>query len=163
MVVSFVIPFIVMVFASISIDKVWGLYNMLQVVSLCFTFKLALIPSNAMFVLQLFYSIANFSLGSNQIVRNLLSQHFAPVLSVITDLGEATLVIIILCSIVLIVSVLPFIFRFKKTCLIKLRERIYKKLVFNSFLRSAIQSYIKVCMLQFGSIVNLMSSGSISF
>ena len=61
MIFTLVIPFLFMIFMSVSMDRVWSLYLMLQIVSNLLNLKIQR-PGNAEYILFLIEKIATFKL-----------------------------------------------------------------------------------------------------
>ena len=73
--VSFLIPFIFMLFARVSMHRVWSLYYMLQIMSNLANYLTLLIPSNAMTVVEIIKNVACFRLFKNPTVQRYVQQY----------------------------------------------------------------------------------------
>jgi len=62
MLFTLIVPFCFMVFMSMSMDRVWGLYNMLQVQSNLSNFERVLLPANAEYILFITKNVSFFNL-----------------------------------------------------------------------------------------------------
>jgi len=62
MIFTLVVPFCFMLFMSCSMDRVWGLYNMLQVQSNIPNFRMIALPANAEYILMITKNVSFFNL-----------------------------------------------------------------------------------------------------
>lgn len=67
--VSFLIPFLFMIFARFSMNRVWALYYMLQMMSNLVNFLVLLIPANSLMVLDTIKNVTNFRLFKDPTVQ----------------------------------------------------------------------------------------------
>ena len=59
---SLIIPFLFMVFMSASMNRVWALYNLLQLISNLKNYLTLSIPGNAFFIIVIVSNISQFSI-----------------------------------------------------------------------------------------------------
>ena len=62
MLFTFVVPFVFMVFMSMSMNRVWAFYNMMQLLVNLLEYSRVTLPANLEFVLEILYGMANFSI-----------------------------------------------------------------------------------------------------
>jgi hypothetical protein len=72
MLVTLIIPFCFMVFMSASMNRVWAMYNMMQILSNFLNYLTLSIPANADFILNVVKNISFFSMLSEENVQNFL-------------------------------------------------------------------------------------------
>jgi hypothetical protein len=73
--VSFVIPFLFMLFARVSMDRVWALYYMLQMMTNLSNFIILLTPSNSLYILIVIKNVVCFRLMKNESVQRLAKKY----------------------------------------------------------------------------------------
>ena len=62
MIFTLVVPFCFMVFMSVSMNRVWSLYLMLQITSNLRNYETLIIPANVDYVVYIMSNIANFKI-----------------------------------------------------------------------------------------------------
>ena len=67
--VSFIIPFLFMLFARVSMDRVWALYYMLQMMTNMSNYFSLLTPSNGYYILNIIKNVVCFRLMKNEHVQ----------------------------------------------------------------------------------------------
>ena len=72
MLFTLIVPFCFMVFMSVSMNRVWALYNMLQIMSNLKNYMMLIIPANAFFVIKVIMNVAFFSVLQEDNVQNFL-------------------------------------------------------------------------------------------
>ena len=75
MIFTLVIPFCFMIFMSISIERVWSLYNTLQLMAIISKNPELKIPANAQFFIEVVEEISNFKIGENKNVQKWLHKY----------------------------------------------------------------------------------------
>lgn len=75
MLFSLIIPFGFMLFMSFSIEKVWGMYNMLQMLSNYINLDSVLLPPTSSTFLQVLHNVSNFNLMKNPFVQYWLATY----------------------------------------------------------------------------------------
>ena len=108
MLFSLLVPFGFMIFLSFKMNKVWGLYNMMQLVSFQLKIKNLNRPTNSEILLKIVDGISNFSIGSNEFVVGLIKNVQSDVLDFVLGLGEQLLMVIALSLLLLGLTVLRF-------------------------------------------------------
>lgn len=73
--VSFVIPFLFMLFARVSMDRVWALYYMLQMMTNLSNYIVLLTPSNSLYILIVIKNVVCFRLMRNESVQRLAKKY----------------------------------------------------------------------------------------
>ena len=68
MIITLVIPFGFMIFMSVSMNRVWALYNMLQLLNNLEEYRLLAIPPNLGMILDAIGGMVNFSILDSEIV-----------------------------------------------------------------------------------------------
>ena len=68
MLLTLIIPLCFMLFVSVSMDRVWGLYNMLQIECNLLNFQFLKIPANAGYLLTVLKGISEFKLMSEPMI-----------------------------------------------------------------------------------------------
>ena len=66
MITTLVIPFAFMVLMSVSMNRVWALYNMLQLLINLSNYEMVYVPVNMEFLLRTISNIVNFSILEQQ-------------------------------------------------------------------------------------------------
>ena len=66
--ITFIIPFIFMLFAKVSLDRVWAMYYTLQLMTNMLNFVKLLLPANAVTVLVIIDNVVSFRLFTNKSV-----------------------------------------------------------------------------------------------
>ena len=61
MLLTLIVPILFTMFMSLSMDRVWGLYNMLQVQSNNINFKNLLLTANTQYILFIFKNVSFFN------------------------------------------------------------------------------------------------------
>ena len=72
---TFLIPFLFMLFARVSMHRVWSLYYMLQVMSNLINYLPLLIPANALTVVQTIKNVTCFMFFRNPDVQRFVKQY----------------------------------------------------------------------------------------
>ena len=62
MIFTLIVPFCFMVFMSVSMNRVWALYNLLQLISNLNNYMILSIPGNAFFIIVIVSNISQFSI-----------------------------------------------------------------------------------------------------
>ena len=62
MIFTLVIPFAFMIFMSVSMDRVWSLYNTMQLMSNITEYQMLKIPANSLFFINIIKVTSNFDL-----------------------------------------------------------------------------------------------------
>lgn len=75
MIFSLVVPLLFMVFMSVSINRVWGMYNSLQLLSNFSSYDSLLIPPASFELLQVLKNVSYFNLLQNEQVQLFLRAH----------------------------------------------------------------------------------------
>lgn len=75
MMFTLIVPFCFMVFMSVSMDRVWSLYLMLQVMSNINNFERMMIPASAQYVVFIFQKISNFKIMQEKVVQIWMREH----------------------------------------------------------------------------------------
>jgi hypothetical protein len=75
MIFTLVVPLAFMMFMSISIKRVWALYNMLQLLINLDKYVMVSVPSNMQLILEIITNIVNFSLLEQEDVKKGLEKH----------------------------------------------------------------------------------------
>jgi hypothetical protein len=65
---TLIVPFCFMIFMSFSMNKVWVLYNMMQLIINIKNYKALMIPANLMLMLEIVTNIVTFSIFENRFV-----------------------------------------------------------------------------------------------
>ena len=73
--VSFVIPFLFMLFARVSMDRVWALYYMLQMMTNLSNYIVLLTPSNSLYILIVIKNVVCFRLMRNESVQRVAKKY----------------------------------------------------------------------------------------
>ena len=73
--VSFIIPFLFMLFARVSMDRVWALYYMLQMMTNLSNYMSLLTPSNSFYILTIIKNVVCFRLMRNETVQRIAKQY----------------------------------------------------------------------------------------
>ena len=72
MLLTLIIPFCFMLFMSFSMNKVWTLYNMMQLITKIKNYKTMIIPANLLLLIDVVQNIVSFSLFDNAFVQTWL-------------------------------------------------------------------------------------------
>ena len=75
MLLTLIVPLCFTLFMSVSMDRVWGLYNMLQIECNLLNFHFMKMPANAHYLLSVLNGISSFKLMSEPIVKDFLKNH----------------------------------------------------------------------------------------
>ena len=75
MLLTLIVPLCFTLFMSVSMNRVWGLYNMLQIECNLLNLHFMKIPANAQYLLQILKGISDFSLMSEPMVKNFLRDY----------------------------------------------------------------------------------------
>jgi hypothetical protein len=75
MLLTLIVPFCFMLFMSFSMNKVWALYNMMQLITNIKNYKTMMIPANLMLMLEVIENIVNFNFLENQFIQTWLKNH----------------------------------------------------------------------------------------
>ena len=75
MIFTLVLPFAFMLLMSVSMNRVWALYNMLQLLINLSNYERVIVPANIEFLLNTISNIVNFSILEQQEVKLWLEQH----------------------------------------------------------------------------------------
>ena len=161
MLVTLIIPFIFMIFMSVSLNRVWGLYNMLQIVSNLVNYKLMSIPANSYYLLFILKNVSNFSIFKDENVQLWLKEH---ILSRADALREFLVSSdsLILAMIVLLPATVVVVVLFKKYKDSALLANLKAKLMWSSVFRSQIQTYFPASLLTIESLHTWTDSFSLT-
>ena len=138
---SLIIPFAFMVFLSISMNRAWSLYLMLQVVSNINRFEILIIPATAKPIILMMEWITNFKIMENETVQKFMKKYVFKNLSQIqeyvTDQGTVFIAMII-CGFALFTVLIV------QKCKIKLeiKQKIKNLVMWTPIFRSIIQFYL---------------------
>ena len=69
MIFTLVLPFAFMVLMSVSMNRVWALYNVLQLLINLSNYERVIVPANTEFLLSTISNIVNFSILEQQNVK----------------------------------------------------------------------------------------------
>ena len=72
MLFTLIVPFGFMIFMSVSMNRVWGFYNLLQLISNLQRYEALLIPAPSGYLLFILGNVSNFSILKEQNVQNWL-------------------------------------------------------------------------------------------
>ena len=75
MLLTLVVPFAFMVLMSVSMNRVWALYNMLQLLINLNNYPRVSVPANTEFLLDTISNIVNFSILEQENVKQGLEKH----------------------------------------------------------------------------------------
>ena len=75
MIFTLVVPLAFMVFMSVSMNRVWALYNMLQLLINLDKYVMVSVPSNMQLILEIITNIVNFSILEQEDVKQGLEKH----------------------------------------------------------------------------------------
>ena len=75
MLLTLIIPFCFMVFMSFSMDKVWELYKMMQLITNISNYQTITIPANLSLMLNIVQNIVSFSLFDNNLIQKWMTKH----------------------------------------------------------------------------------------
>lgn len=75
MIFTLVVPLAFMLFMSVSMNRVWALYNMLQLLINLDKYVMISVPSNVELILEIITNIVNFSLLEQENVKQSLEKH----------------------------------------------------------------------------------------
>lgn len=75
MILSLVVPIAFSMFMSISMDNVWGLYNMLQIECNIINLTFMTMPANAQYLISILKPLTAFKIGENKIVKKWLKTY----------------------------------------------------------------------------------------
>ena len=64
--ITFIIPFIFMLFAKVSLDRVWAMYYTLQLMTNFLNYVKLLLPANAVMILNIIDNVVCFRLFKNK-------------------------------------------------------------------------------------------------
>ena len=78
MLLTLVVPILFTMFMSFSMDRVWGLYNMLQVQSNNINFTALLLTANAEYILFIFKNVSFFNLMQQADVQIFMKEFIFP-------------------------------------------------------------------------------------
>ena len=135
MLLTIAVPFIFMVFMSLSMNRVWALYNMIQLLVNLNEYKMIKIPGNLGLVLEVLQGMVNFSILDQEHVQSFLKKHVFKKMEKLQNflMGQGPLVtsLIFLCAAILIVKIGMRVRRFET-----LFTKIKNKLMFSSIFRS---------------------------
>ena len=108
MIFSLIIPFCFMLFMSVSMNRVWGLYNMLQLESNFIMIGGLLIPANTYLVLEITHGISNFKLFADPTVTHWIKNGVFGGSAAATDsvFAQGTLILGIIFVIALLLLIL---------------------------------------------------------
>jgi hypothetical protein len=125
-----------------NINQVWSLYYMLQVLTVVTKLDQLSIPASSQWFLESIDQVANFNILKNPRVKQWFKIHKQVVLEfMLCTLGEQ-LCLVIGLTLAIACSTLLYK-RFKNVDKIKeLYQKIRKKLLYNSFLRSTLTTYM---------------------
>ena len=85
MIFSLVVPLAFMIFMSVSIDRVWGMYNSLQLLSNYISYEALMIPPASYKLLMVLKNISNFNIMKNETVQIFLRTHVFTRATAISD------------------------------------------------------------------------------
>jgi hypothetical protein len=75
MLLTLIIPFCFMIFMSVSMNKVWSLYNLLQLISNIINYKTLKIPANSSLVITMLINISQFSMFQEPNINKWLNDY----------------------------------------------------------------------------------------
>jgi hypothetical protein len=98
---------------SVSMNRVWSLYLMMQIIGNISDLQNFIIPSNAQFILNLLFNISNFKIFQNKTVKTWMEEHifgrFTSIQDVIFGQGILVTGLIALTAILVLVALLKLI------------------------------------------------------
>ena len=149
MLLTLVIPFAFMVFMSVSMNRVWSMYLMLQITSNLIHLNLQL-PGNAEYITFMTEQISYFKVTEEKNVQYWLKLYVFGNVEWLQQalLGQGTFVLTIEV-IVLVVVIIALVEKAKRFP--SLTEMIKRKVFWNSIIRGQIQFYFPVCCMVFKS------------
>jgi hypothetical protein len=152
MLVTLVIPFICMVFMSLSMKRVWALYNMIQLLVNLNEYKKLTIPGNLGYVLRVLAETVNFSILDQEPVQIFLKKHVFKKTQAIQKIlvGQGAFITgLIFISFAILIVKLGQRIKMAEVVFTKLKN----KLMFSSIFRSQIQTYFPTCILIFSFLL----------
>ena len=75
MILSLVVPIAFSMFMSVSMDNVWGLYNMLQIECNIINLTFMSMPGNASYLISILKPLTAFKIGENKFVKKWLKTY----------------------------------------------------------------------------------------
>ena len=72
MLFTLIVPFCFMLFMSVSMNRVWSIYNMLQILSNFINLRTLSIPGNSFFIIKIIQNVSFFSILSEENVQRWL-------------------------------------------------------------------------------------------
>lgn len=75
MLITLIVPFGFMVFMSVSMNRVWSLYLMLQIISNITNYPSLLIPANSQYIIFILQNISYFKILQEQNVQIWLKEN----------------------------------------------------------------------------------------
>ena len=135
MIISLVIPFGFMLFMSVSMNRVWGLYNFLQVISNLRNYRRLMIPAASDFLLVMVESVSNFSFLKEQNVQVWLKEYVFGKSKKLQQIltGDGVMMLTLIVSLPLIGALLFLLHKFKNSSHL---QKLKAKLMWSSVLRS---------------------------
>ena len=135
MMFTLIVPFCFMVFMSMSMNRVWSLYLMLQVMSNINNFTQMMIPANAQYVVFIFQKISYFKIMQEANVQIWMRDHVfgRAQLAQKIIVGQGPLIL----GFIFVAGSLSFLLVAKKVCSnAKTLKKLKDKLMWSSILRS---------------------------
>jgi len=137
MLFTLIVPFAFMLFMSVSMNRVWGLYNLMQLICNLLRYEQLLIPAPSAFLLKVVGNVSNFSVLKEQNVQNWLKnsvfKHAEALEQFLFEQGMLMLSLYLLVPSVIVTMVLVKVFKNGK-----LVQIIKRKLMWSSIFRSQI-------------------------
>jgi hypothetical protein len=159
MLVTLFVPFVFMVFMSMSMNRVWALYNMFQLLINLIDYRKMSIPGNLSFVLELIKGMVYFSILDEPHVQVFLTNHVFRKMHTLQKIlvGQG---IFVTSLIFLAVAIAVVVVGLKVKALHTIFIKIKHKIMFSSVFRSQIQTYFPTCILVFTAFYEHQNIGS---
>ena len=146
MLLTLIVPLGFMIFMSISMDRVWSMYLMLQIVGNFVNLNCLQRPGNVEYVLFMAKKVSDFKIAEEPNVRNWAKQYIFKNLEYLQflTLGQGSY-LLALEFLIVIVLLIKLIQKIKQDG--KLTKAIKRKIMWSSFFRGQIQFYFPVTLL----------------
>lgn len=154
--VSFIIPFLFMLFARVSMDRVWALYYMLQMMTNLSNYIKLLTPSNSYYILIMIKNVVCFRLMKNETVQRLATKYIFKtkwalvVKDLVMDQGADVTNQVIFFTVLTLVLIGQK-FKYSRDYCTEQRQT----MVWNGWLRGKITCYFPNCIFVFTNLVAL--------
>ncbi|MFM1932434.1 MAG: hypothetical protein RL226_1737 [Bacteroidota bacterium] len=159
MFITLIIPFVFLIFMSVSMTRVWALYNMSQLLINLDDYRKIALPGNLSFVLQVIKGMVYFKILDQPSVQVFLNNHVFNRMHTLQKIlvGQG---LFVTSSIFLAFAIAVVVVGLKVKALQTIFIKIKHKIMFSSVFRSQIQTYFPTCILVFTAFYEHHDIGS---